>query len=185
MRHPWEARGVRGEPGVDHQRPGRGLCAGRTGVTGRDRGAGQAGRGSSGQPGSEPSGQPGREPGSSGGSSHGPGGRGPGQAEGLDDHGDRGRAADTILPKDASSDNACFVMGNVYDQLTARDWSSGTPKIVGELAESFSQSQTDPKTWRFKLRQGLTFINGEPITADAVVAVVNSVVDPAKPGARH
>jgi peptide/nickel transport system substrate-binding protein len=89
---------------------------------------------------------------------------------------------DTILIKDATTDIASWVMGNVYDQLTARDWSSGTPKIVGELAESFSQSQTDPKTWRFKLRQGLTFINGEPITADAVVAVVDSVVDPAKPG---
>jgi len=90
---------------------------------------------------------------------------------------------DTLLPKDASSDVSGWVMGNVYDQLTARDWSSGTPKIVGELAESFSQSPTDPKTWRFNLRKGLTFINVEPVNADAVVAVVNSVVDPAKPGA--
>ena len=89
---------------------------------------------------------------------------------------------DTILPKDATTDNASFVLGNVYDQLTARDWSSGEPKVVGELAESFSQSQTDPKTWRFKLRQGLTFSNGEPFTADAVMTMVNSVVDPAKPG---
>jgi peptide/nickel transport system substrate-binding protein len=89
---------------------------------------------------------------------------------------------DTILLKDATTDNASFVLGNVYDQLTARDWSTGTPKVVGELAESFSQSQTDPKTWRFKLRQGLTFANGEPFSADAVVTVVDSVVDPAKPG---
>jgi peptide/nickel transport system substrate-binding protein len=89
---------------------------------------------------------------------------------------------DTILIKDGTTDNASFVNGNVYDQLTARDWSSGTPKVVGELAESFSQSQTDPKTWRFRLRQGLKFINGEPFTADAVVTVVDSVVDPAQPG---
>jgi ABC-type transport system substrate-binding protein len=53
------------------------------------------------------------------------------------------------------------VMMNVYDQLTTRDWSSGTMKIVPKLAESFSQSQTDPKTWRFNLRKGLTFINGD------------------------
>ena len=46
-------------------------------------------------------------------------------------------------------------MGNVYDELTARDWSTRQPKIVGKLAESFEQSQSDPKTWRFKLRQGL------------------------------
>ena len=32
---------------------------------------------------------------------------------------------DTILMKDATTDNAYFVMGNVFDQLTARDWSSG------------------------------------------------------------
>ena len=171
----------RGEPGVDHQRPGRGLCAGRTGVTGSDRGAGQAGRGSSGQPGSEPSGQPGREPGAAAAPAT--------AAAAVAQVKPKGSMTmvieaepDTILLKDATTDNASFVMGNVYDQLTARDWSTGEPKIVGELAESFSQSQTDPKTWRFKLRQGLTFINGEPFTADAVVAVVDSVVDPAKPG---
>jgi peptide/nickel transport system substrate-binding protein len=89
---------------------------------------------------------------------------------------------DTIQLKDATSDNAMFVNGNVYDGLTARDWSSGQPKVVGELAESFSQSQTDPKTWRFKLRQGIKFINGEPFNADAVVAMVTYVTDPAKPG---
>ena len=88
----------------------------------------------------------------------------------------------TILIKDATTENGYFVLGNVFDKLTARDWSSGEPKIVGGLAESFSQLPTDPKTWRFKLRQGLKFTNGEPITADAVVAVVDSVVDPAKPG---
>ena len=48
---------------------------------------------------------------------------------------------DTILIKDATTDNASFVLGNVYDQLTARDWSNGTSKIVGELAESFSRAR--------------------------------------------
>jgi peptide/nickel transport system substrate-binding protein len=91
-------------------------------------------------------------------------------------------APDTILPKDATTDNALFVLGNVYDALTARDWSTGEPKLVGKLAESFSQSQTDPKTWRFKLRQGLTFTNGEPVNADAVVTMVASVTDQTKPG---
>jgi peptide/nickel transport system substrate-binding protein len=89
---------------------------------------------------------------------------------------------DTIHPKDGTTDNAMFVMGNVYDGLTARDWSTGTPKIVGKLAESFEQSTADPKTWRFKLRQGLKFINGEPVNADAVVNMVNFVTDPANPG---
>jgi len=88
---------------------------------------------------------------------------------------------DTIVPKDATTDNAYFVMGNVYDGLTARDWSGGEPKIVGKLAESYTQ-QPDPKTWRFKLRPGLKFVNGEPVTADAVVAMVAHVTDKDKPG---
>jgi peptide/nickel transport system substrate-binding protein len=91
-------------------------------------------------------------------------------------------APDTIQPRDATTDNAMFVMGNVYDGLIGRDWSSGEPKLVGELAETFSQSQSDPKTWRFKLRSGLKFINGEPLNADAVVTMVTYVTDPAKPG---
>jgi peptide/nickel transport system substrate-binding protein len=88
---------------------------------------------------------------------------------------------DTIQPKDATTDNAFFVLANVYDGLTARDWSSGEPKIVPKLAESYSQ-QPDPRTWRFKLRPGLKFTNGEPVNADAVVAMVTNVADPAKPG---
>jgi peptide/nickel transport system substrate-binding protein len=71
---------------------------------------------------------------------------------------------------------------NVYDQLTTRDWSSGTMKIVPKLAESWEQSQSDPKTWRFKLRPGLKFINGEPINADAVVNIVSYTTNPDKPG---
>jgi peptide/nickel transport system substrate-binding protein len=90
---------------------------------------------------------------------------------------------DTILPKDATTDNAMFVLGNIYDALTARDWSTpGQPKIVGKLAETYTQ-QSDPKTWRFKLRPNIKFTNGEPVNADAVVTMVASVTDPAKPGA--
>ena len=90
-------------------------------------------------------------------------------------------APDTIQPKDSTTDNAYFVLGNVYDALTARDWSSGEPKIVPKLAESYSQ-QPDPRTWRFKLRPGLKFTNGEPVNADAVVALVKSVANPDAPG---
>jgi peptide/nickel transport system substrate-binding protein len=89
---------------------------------------------------------------------------------------------DTIVPKDATTDNSYFVIANVYDALTSRDWSTpGQPKIVGNLAESFTQ-QSDPRTWRFKLRQGRKFTNGEPVNADAVVGMVANVTDPARPG---
>jgi peptide/nickel transport system substrate-binding protein len=86
---------------------------------------------------------------------------------------------DTIHPKDATTDNAMFMLHNVYDQLIGR-----TPdnKLYGKLAETFTQSQSDPKTWRFKLRQGLKFTNGEPVNADAVVTMVGFVTNADKPG---
>jgi peptide/nickel transport system substrate-binding protein len=86
----------------------------------------------------------------------------------------------TLTPKDVSSYLAYFVMNNIYDHLTARDLSSDTPKVVGQLAESFSP--VDPKTWRFKLRQGIKFTNGEPFNADAVVVAVQDLANPEKPG---
>jgi peptide/nickel transport system substrate-binding protein len=86
---------------------------------------------------------------------------------------------DTIQPKDATTDNAMWIIGNVYDALT---WRTPDNKIVGRLAETFTQSQTDPKTWRFKLRQGIKYTNGEPVNADAVTAMVASVTNKDKPG---
>lgn len=87
---------------------------------------------------------------------------------------------DTIVTKNASTNIGYLVLDNVYDHLTFRDWSSGEPKIVPELAESWSRP--DPNTWRFKLRQGVTFHNGEPFTADAVVTSIEDIVNPAAPG---
>ncbi|MFN8637223.1 MAG: ABC transporter substrate-binding protein [Chloroflexota bacterium] len=87
---------------------------------------------------------------------------------------------DTIVPRDAYTNNGYFVLDNVYDHLVARDWSSGSAKLVPQLAESWTA--VDPKTWRFKLRQGVTFTNGEKFTADAVVAAITDIANPEKPG---
>src|SRR5689334_2633751 len=87
---------------------------------------------------------------------------------------------DTIVPKNAATNIAYFVMDNVYDQLTARDVSTPDGKIVPKLAESWSP--VDAKTWRFKLRQGVKFHNGEVFNADAVVVAVDNMVDPKEPG---
>ena len=87
---------------------------------------------------------------------------------------------DTIVPKNAGTNISYFVMDNVYDHLTARDVSTPELKIVPKLAESWSA--VDPKTWRFKLRQGIKFSNGEPFNADAVVTAVEDVTNPQAPG---
>ena len=43
--------------------------------------------------------------------------------------------------------------------------------LVGRVAESFEGS-ADAKTWRFKIRQGIEFSNGQPVTPADVVATI-------------
>jgi peptide/nickel transport system substrate-binding protein len=61
---------------------------------------------------------------------------------------------------------------NIYETLLTR-----TPD--GELAPGLATelpTQVDDTTWEFKLREGVTFHNGEPFNADSVVATVNRMV---------
>ena len=41
-----------------------------------------------------------------------------------------------------------------------------------------SPTLVDPKTWEVKLRPGITFHNGEPFNADAVVYSIKRIIDP-------
>jgi len=56
------------------------------------------------------------------------------------------------------------VLGNVYEGLTRRD---ADLNIIPGLAESWEI--VDDTTWRFNLREGVTFHNGNPLTAEDVV----------------
>src|SRR5438876_11891887 len=56
-------------------------------------------------------------------------------------------------------------VGQVYEGLIARDKDL---KIVPALAESW-ETMEDPTHWRFHLRKGIKFQNGDPFTADDVV----------------
>src|SRR5678815_2296451 len=49
----------------------------------------------------------------------------------------------------------------VYDSLVNRD-----EQFKPEPSLAVSWSQVDPKTWRFKLRQGVLFHDGTPFTVD-------------------
>src|SRR5205807_6403752 len=55
-------------------------------------------------------------------------------------------------------------LGQVYEGLIARDKEL---KIAPALAESWETPE--PTRWRFHLRKGVTFHNGDPFTADDVV----------------
>jgi peptide/nickel transport system substrate-binding protein len=62
----------------------------------------------------------------------------------------------------------------VWDQLVYRDPATFEYKPL--LATSWEQ--TSPTSWRFKLREGVKFHNGEPFDADDVVFTLNWISDP-------
>jgi len=66
------------------------------------------------------------------------------------------------------------INGQIYERLTHRD---AKLALVPGLAESWKQ--TGPLTWRFKLRAGVKFHDGAPLTADDVVFSIQRAREPA------
>jgi len=66
------------------------------------------------------------------------------------------------------------VLRNVMEALLNRD--PVTNELVGELATSWEQ--TDDVTWRFTLRQGVTFHNGEEFNAEVAAFGINYTWSP-------
>jgi peptide/nickel transport system substrate-binding protein len=80
----------------------------------------------------------------------------------------------TLDPQLADDGSERAVNDNIYETLMAR-----TPK--GELTTGLAEGmpvQSAPDAWRFKLRPGIKFTNGEPFNADAVVFSVKRIIDP-------
>jgi len=66
------------------------------------------------------------------------------------------------------------VNDNIYETLMAR-------KPDGTLVPGLAVAEPrllDPSTWEVKLRPGITFHNGEPLNADAVVYSIKRIIDP-------
>lgn len=74
-----------------------------------------------------------------------------------------GEAA-SMDPHSMREDFTQMFLANTYETLARWDRNL---KLEPALAESWEV--LDPKTWRFHLRQGVTFHNGNPFTADDVV----------------
>ena len=64
-----------------------------------------------------------------------------------------------------------FVGYQVYEPLIAWDLTRGDrlPPLVPGLAESWEVRKDQPTKWVFKLRRNVTFHDGSPFNADAVV----------------
>ncbi len=72
----------------------------------------------------------------------------------------------TLDPGEAFEISTAEVTGNTYSKLVSIDITD-TSKVKGDLAESWTTSD-DGLTYTFKLKQGLKFASGNPVTADDV-----------------
>lgn len=79
----------------------------------------------------------------------------------------------TLDPQYADDGFERNVNDNIYEMLLHRD---AEGNIGAGLATDWEQ--VDDTTWRFTLRQGVEFHNGEPFNADAVVYSVERIIDP-------
>lgn len=80
----------------------------------------------------------------------------------------------TLDPAEAFEISAAEVLGNGYDKLIGYDLDD-VSKIEPGIAESWSVSD-DKKTFTFKIRPGLKFASGNPITANDVAFSYRRVV---------
>lgn len=80
---------------------------------------------------------------------------------------------DALMKEDG---NMRMVTNQIYEPLVDIDGPS--MKLIPGLAASWTQK--DDTTWEFKLQPGVTWSNGDPFTADDVVASVTKEVDPAQ-----
>ena len=83
-----------------------------------------------------------------------------------------GTDVDELDPRTTDTQEGYIVASNVYDCLVLYDL--GATTIRPGLAESWEISE-DGRVYTFNLRQGVSFHDGEPFNADAVVTWYNSI----------
>ena len=84
--------------------------------------------------------------------------------------------ADNYDPARTTAQSAGWVIYMMADTLVSMDWDQKTVKPG--LAESWTVSP-DGKLYTFKLKQGVKFCDGKPMTAKDVVYSINRWIDPA------
>ena len=87
-----------------------------------------------------------------------------------------GREIASLDPYSYGETFTLSVLNHVYEGLVRY---TGDLKIEPALAQSWET--VTPTTWRFHLRKGVTFHNGDPFTADDVLASLARVSDDASP----
>src|ERR1700710_1297588 len=84
----------------------------------------------------------------------------------------------TLGQPDQGFEGNRFTGLTMYDALTMWDLSSATKAsvLIPGLATEWKVDESDKKKWTFKLRPGVTFHDGSPFNADAVVWNVEKVL---------
>jgi peptide/nickel transport system substrate-binding protein len=77
-----------------------------------------------------------------------------------------------LISKETSSS---YAIGLMFDSLVTRN--AETLQIEPALAESYQHS-ADGRTWTFKLRPGLKWSDGQPLTADDITFTLDLIYDP-------
>ena len=87
----------------------------------------------------------------------------------------------TLVPPTGALDPAVMydagAISTVQQVCEYLAWAENDLTLRPVLAESWTPDAT-AKTWTFKLRQNVTFNNGQPLTADDVVATLKRLADP-------
>jgi peptide/nickel transport system substrate-binding protein len=81
---------------------------------------------------------------------------------------------DSLDPQLTDDDAGYPITWRVFEALTDFDASG---QLVPLLAEELPTNDS-PTTWTVKLREGVTFSNGDPLNADAVVFSLQRIIDP-------
>lgn len=81
--------------------------------------------------------------------------------------------ASSLDPHGSNDVPSSNIQSNLYETLVNRD---ADGELVPGLAESWTQ--VDDVTWEFKLKQGVTFHDGEEFNAEAVKASFDRLLDP-------
>ncbi len=106
------------------------------------------------------------------------GAKGPQKSGGVLIHGATGGGSkDTLDPHQPVTAADIARVNNLYEPLLF--WNNNY-ELEPALAESVEAS-ADAITWTIKMRQGATFHNGQPVTADDALKSIQRVADPKKP----
>jgi peptide/nickel transport system substrate-binding protein len=89
-----------------------------------------------------------------------------------------GGAKDSIDAHFAVADPDISRLWQLYDPLAVR---SPDFQLEMRLAESITPGKT-PDVWTVRLRHGVTFHNGKPVTADDVIYSLHRIINPKNPG---